>query len=236
MKIGIAAPIAAAVTLALTIAVGEVRGDVNSVVHRVTPTLAIPLAQTPQGQKIAAETARRLALADVQFTFLNKEYENDVWAKDPLGNRYRLSCVRLKATSGFAFRVDQPTVQLNQDGLTIQQNIAKVKANGINVKFQFGPCMWSSAGLGIEVDNVSFTYKFKPMVMVSQGLCHVSFDQFPDHLQISIGDMHITGVNDQITKLAKDAIREGVNSTLEGGYLRLVTSELAKVSADFCGN
>jgi hypothetical protein len=51
-----------------------------------------------------SEAAQMAALLDVEFQFLNKTSANDVYAKDPFGNRYRVSCVRFKATSGFRSR------------------------------------------------------------------------------------------------------------------------------------
>jgi hypothetical protein len=198
-------------------------------------SMAVPLAKHPQGQAMMAEAVKRVALANMQFKFLDKTYENDVWAKDPFGNKYRLPCVRFAATSGFAFRVDQPTFQLSEQGLTIQQNIARMNANGLKFKFQLGPCMNSTAGFGIDVSNVNFVYKLKPMILVEHGLCKVTYDQDPEHLRVSIGNLDITGVQHDLAKLAKDAIREGINFTLDGAYSSLVRSELTKVTAEFCG-
>ena len=202
--------------------------------NRPAETMAIPLAKHPQGQSMMAEAVKRVALADVQFKFLDKTYENDVWAKDPFGNKYRLSCVRFAVTSGFGFRVDQPTFQLNEQGLTIQQNIARMTANGLKFKFQLGPCVQSTAGFGMEVTNVNFIYKLKPMILVEHGLCRVTFDQFPEHLHATIGNLDITGVQHDLANQAKDAIREGINYTLDGGYLSLFRNELTKVTAEFC--
>jgi len=209
----------------------------NRTVKNVKPldSMATPLAKQPQAQAMMAAAVKRIALADIKFTFLDKTYEHDVWAKDPFGNKYRLSCVRFAATSGFQFRVDQPTFQLNEQGLTISQNIARINANGLKFKFQLGPCVQSTAGFGIDVSNVNFVYKMKPMIVTEHGLCKVTFDQFPDHLRVSIGSLHITGVQNDLANLAKDAIREAINMTLEGGYLSLVRSEMAKVTAEFCG-
>ena len=130
------------------IVAGTVLADKKTVktIIPVDSMAVIPLAKHPQGQAMMAEAVKRVALADVQFKFLDKTYENDVWAKDPFGNKYRLSCVRFAATSGFGFRVDQPKFQLNEQGLTIQQNIARMTANGLKFKFQLGPCMNSTAG------------------------------------------------------------------------------------------
>jgi hypothetical protein len=63
----------------------------------------------------------------------------------------------------------------------------------------------------------------------------VTYDQDPEHLRVSIGSLHITGVHDDLSKLAKDAIREGINFTLDGAYSSLVRSELTKVTAELCG-
>jgi len=208
----------------------------NRTVKNVKPvdTMATPLAKQPQAQAMMAAAVKRLALADINFKFLDKTYEHDVWAKDPFGNKYRLSCVRFAATSGFQFRVDQPTFQLNEQGLTISQNIARLNANGLKFKFQLGPCVQSTAGFGMDVNNVNFVYKLKPMILVQNGLCKVTYDQDPEHLRVSIGSLHITGVQNDLANLAKDAIREGINFTLDGAYSSLVRSELTKVAADFC--
>ena len=213
---------------------GTVLADKNTLRTTIPATsMAAPLANLPQGQAMMAEAVKQIALVNINFKFLDKTYEHDVWAKDPFGNKYRLSCVRFAATSGFAFRVDQPTFQLNEQGLTIQQNIAKINANGLKFKFQLGPCVQSTAGFGIEVNNVNFVYKLKPMILAKNGVCKVTYDQVP-HPSVSIGSLHITGVQNDLANLAKDAIREGINFTVDDVYSAVVRNVLTKAVADFC--
>lgn len=197
--------------------------------------VAKPLASYPEGQAMMAEAAKRVALANLRLTFLNKTYENDVYARDPLGNKYRVSCVRFKATSGFDFRVDVPQFTLNEQGLTIQQNIAKINANGLKFKFQLGPCVENTAGFGVALTNVNFVYKARPTLTFEDGLCKLVYNEDPEQLRVAIGGLNITGVQNDLDKLAKDAVRESMNVYLDGWYGSLVRNELTKVTAEFCG-
>jgi hypothetical protein len=197
--------------------------------------LAKPLASFPEGQAMMAEAVKRVALANLHFKFLDKTYEKDVYATDPFGNKYRVSCARFKATSGFDFRVDVPQFTLNEKGLTISQNIAKINANALKFKFQLGPCIENTAGFGVALSNVNFVYKARPMLSFENGLCKLVYNDDPDQLRVAIGGLNITGVQNDLDKLAKDAVRESMNVFLDGWYGSLVRNELTKVTAEFCG-
>lgn len=53
---------------------------------------------------------------------------------------------------------------------------------------------------------------------------------------MAIGGMNIIGLQNNLDKLAKDAVREGINFTLDGIYGSLVRNELTKITLDVCGN
>jgi len=195
----------------------------------------IPLAQYAQGQAMMAQAAQNAALLDVNFTFLNKTYEKDVWT-GPDWARVRVSCVRFKATSGFRFKVDVPSFTLTQAGLTVTQNISKIRADGLAAKFQLGACADVGVGVGVQLTDVKVVYQARPTVTFStEGACTVHWNQDTDDITVSIGDLNIIGVQNDIDKLAKDAAREAINATLDGFYGRVLKNELLKVSVGTCG-
>jgi hypothetical protein len=195
----------------------------------------MPLAGYAQGQAMMAQAAQNAALLDVNFTFLNKTYENDVWT-GPEWARVRASCVRFKATSGFQFKVDVPTFTLTPAGLTVTQNISKIKADGLSAKFQLGPCADVGVGVGVQLTDVKVVYHSRPTVTFStEGACTIHWNQDTDDITVSIGDLNIIGVQNDIDKLAKDAAREAINATLDGFYGRVLKNELLKVSVGTCG-
>lgn len=202
----------------------------------VTMAAPLPLATHPQGQQMMSQAAQNAALLDLNFQFLNKTYENDVYVRDPLGKKHRVSCVRFKSTSGFRFKVDPPAFTLTSQGLTVEQNISRLTADGLTVKVQFGPCTDFAAGIGVRLSDIKLVYKAKPMITFDQNkLCKVSWSQDTDDLHVTIGDLNITGVQNDIDKLAKNAAREALNAVLDtyfGGRLR---GELIKVSVNVCG-
>jgi hypothetical protein len=151
------------------------------------------------------------------------------------GNKYRVSCVRFKATSGFGFAIDTPKFKLDKQGLRVEQNIARITANGLKFKFQLGPCLEITAGFGISLSDVNFVYKARPFISIQDGGCKLVYNQDPEQLRVAIGGMNITGVQNDLDKLAKDAVREGINFTLDGAYGSLMRNELTKVTAEFCG-
>lgn len=199
----------------------------------------MPLAQHPQGQQMMATALKNASLVDINFQFLNKTYEDDIYGpREPItGKRPRLSCVRLKATSGFRLRVDPPQFALSMQGLTISENISKITANGITIKWQLGPCMEHAGGFGIHLSDVKFVYKARPTLTLDpEGFCKLTWNQDPDQFRVAIGGMNILGLQNDLDKLAKNAVREGLNFTLDGIYGSLVRNELTKVVFDVCGN
>lgn len=202
----------------------------------VTMAAPIPLAAHPKGQQMMAEASKNAALLDLDFKFLDKSYENDVYAKDPLGKSHRISCVRFRSTSGFHFKVDQPKFTLTAQGLTVTENIAKLTADGLTVKVQLGPCTDVGTGVGVRVSDIKVTYKARPMVSFDQSQhCKVTWSKENDELHVSIGDLNIIGVQNDLDKLAKDAVREALNAVLDTYFSGRLRGELLKVSAGVCG-
>lgn len=197
----------------------------------------IPLASFAQGQAMMAQAAQNAALLDIRFTFLNKTYENDQYVREPITNKkIRTSCIRFKSTSGFHFKVDVPQYTLTSQGLTVSQNISRIRADGLSAKFQFGACHDISVGVGVQLTDVKVVYKARPTVSFSsEGACTVHWNQDTDDITISIGDLNIFGVQNDIDKLVKDAAREAINATLDGFYGRMMRNELMKVSMGTCG-
>ncbi|MGQ0702986.1 MAG: hypothetical protein ACT4PM_07640, partial [Gemmatimonadales bacterium] len=144
----------------------QIQGNVTT-----TAVAALPLAAHPQGQQMMALAAQNTALLDVNFQFLNQTYENDVYVKEPItGKKIRTSCVQFKASSGFRFKVDQPSYTLTNQGLRVEQNIAKITADGLTAKFMLGPCVWVSTGVGVRLTDVKLVYKARPMVSFQNNL------------------------------------------------------------------
>lgn len=199
---------------------------------------ARPLASHPQGQQMMAEAAQKAALLDINFKFLNKTYENDQYVRDPITKtRIRTACLRFKASSGFRFRMDVPKFTLTNTGLTVEQNFSKISADGLTVKVQVGPCADIAAGVGIRLSNVKAVYKARPMLSFDQNnYCKLNWNLDSDDMRISIGDLNIIGVQNNIDKLAKDAVREALNAVLEAVFSGTLRSELAKISINVCGN
>ena len=199
----------------------------------------MPLAQHPQGQQMMAAAVKNASLLDINFTFLNKTYEKDVYGpRNPItGKRIRLSCVRLKVTSGFALRVDVPQFTLNLQGLTVSQNISRISNNGIKIKWQLGPCFENAGGFGFSLSDVKFVYKAHPtLTFDEQGVCRLNWNAKPDEFRVSIGDLNIYNTQNDLDKLAKDAVREAVNFTLNDILGSLMRNELTRITVDVCGN
>jgi hypothetical protein len=195
-----------------------------------------PLSTHPQGQQMMSQAAQNAALLDLNFQFLNKSYKKDVYVRDPLGKKHRVSCVRFKSTSGFRFKVDPPAFTLTSQGLTVVQNISKLTADGLTVKVQLGPCADIAAGMGVRLSDIKLVYKAKPMITFDQNqLCRVSWSRDTDELRVAIGDMNITGVQNDIDKLAKDAVREALNAVFDAYFGGKLRGELTKVSVNVCG-
>ncbi len=202
-----------------------------------TAAVPIPLASFAEGQAMMAQAAQNVALLNVKFTFLDKTYKNDQYVKDPItGKKIRTSCIRFKATSGFQFKVDVPKFTLNTQGLRVEQNISKIKADGLSAKFQLGPCHYIGYGIGVQLSDVKAVYTARPVVTFSSdGACTIHWNQDTDDTRISIGDLNMLGVQNNIDKLAKDAAREAINAALDGFYGVLLRNELMKISFGTCG-
>jgi hypothetical protein len=208
-------------------------GALNAGTNLAAP---IPLASYAQGQAMMAKAAQNAALLDIKFEFIDKTYENDQYAKEPItGKKVRTACVRFKAHSGFRFKVDVPQFTLNSQGLTVEQNISRLDADGLAAKFQFGPCQDIGVGVGLRIKDAKVTYKARPMLAFNNAGCSVSWNQDTDDTRVSIGDLNILGVQNDIDKLAKDAVREALNSALDGFYGAMMRNELMKISTVECG-
>ncbi|MGQ0702890.1 MAG: hypothetical protein ACT4PM_07125, partial [Gemmatimonadales bacterium] len=107
--------------------------------------------------------------------------------------------------------------------------------DGLTAKFMLGPCVWVSTGVGVRLTDVKLVYKARPMVSFQNNLCRVSWNQQTDELSISVGDLNITGVQNDIDKLVKDAAREAINAALDAYFGGKMRGELMKVSLNVCG-
>ena len=203
--------------------------------QQVLPT--IPLSAYAKGPGMMQQAISQLKL-DVKFTFLDKEYENDQYVREPVtGKKVRTSCVRFKATSGFQFGVDPPQYTLTPQGLTVTQNIAKIRADGLSFKFQLGPCAWVGAGFGFQMTDVKAVYKARPMLSFDgNGACKLIWSNDPNSLSVSIGDLNIYSVQNNLDKLAKDAAREAINFTLDAFFGSALRGELQKIVVNTCGS
>ena len=197
---------------------------------------SMPLANYPNGQDMLAQAMARLSL-DVGVKFLNKDYEKDVYAREPVtGRKVRVSCVRFKADSGYRFAMDPPTYNLTPQQLTITANIAKIRADGLAFKFMVGPCAWVGAGLGVQLSDVKLVYKARPLLTFDgAGACKLSWNNDPNGIAVAIGDLNVIGVQNDIDKLSKDATREALNFALDAMFGSALRGELQKVVVNTCG-
>ncbi len=237
--------VAVAVTLAAALAfpgAGNLGAQSARDKVRSGPTTAAmsarPLASHPQGQQMMAEAAQKAALLDINFKFLDKTYKDDKYVREPItGKKVRTACVRFRATSGFKFRADVPKFTLTTQGLTVEQNISKLSADGLTIKFQLGPCADISAGVGLRLSDVKVVYRARPTLSFDENnYCKLNWNLDSDDLRVSIGDLNILGVQNDIEKLAKDAVREALNATLDGFLSSRLRSELSKITVNVCGN
>lgn len=222
----------------LTIIPADVRAQLNPGGAATTAAVPIPLGTYAQGQAMMAQAAKNVALLDVNFKFIDKSYDDNTYATDPLGNKYITGCYRFKATSGFRFKVDVPTFTLTAQGLTVTQNIARLNYDGLSVKVRVLACQdIDLPSIGLRLSNLKVTYTARPMISFGQanGACTVSWNQDTDDVKITIGDLNILGVQNDIDKLAKDAVREALNLALDGFYGSLMRNELLKISTGVCG-
>jgi hypothetical protein len=222
----------------LTVVPAGLRAQLNSGAAAAVGPIPIPLGSYPQGQAMMAQAAKNAALLDVNFKFLDKSYDNNTYATDPLGNKYITGCYRFKATSGFRFKVDVPQFTLTAQGLTVTQNIAKLNYDGLSVKVRVVACQdIDLPSIGLRLSDLKVTYTARPMISFSQsnGACTVSWNQDTDDVRITIGDLNVLGVQNDVDKLAKDAVREALNLALDGFYGSLMRNELLKISTGSCG-
>ncbi len=196
---------------------------------------ALPLGASEQGRRIFEEALGNLSL-DVQFRFLDKTYKNDVYVRDPItGNKVRTACVRFKATSGFRFAIDPPRAQLTPQGLTLELNVARLEADALAVKFQLGPCTDIAGGFGVRLRDVKIAYKARPLLESRDGGCSVHLNPLPSETRISIGDLNILGVQNDLDGLAKDAVREGLNASIENFFSSVLGGSLVRAASRSCG-
>jgi hypothetical protein len=221
----------------VTVIPAGVRAQLSAGGAATTAAVPIPLGQYAQGQAMMAQAAKNVALLDVNFKFIDKSYDDNTYATDPLGNKYITGCYRFKATSGFRFKVDVPTFTLTAQGLTITQNIARLNYDGLSVKVRVLACQdIDLPSIGLRLSDLKVTYTARPMISFGQaGACTVSWNQDTDDVRITIGDLNILGVQNNIDKLAKDAVREALNLALDGFYGSLMRNELLKISTGVCG-
>jgi hypothetical protein len=201
-----------------------------------TAVAPIPLASHPQGQAMMAEAVQKAALLDVNFRFLDKEYEDNTYATDPLGNKYITGCYRFKASSGFRFKVDQPQFTLNQQGLTIVQNISTINATGLSARIRVLACQdIPLPSFGLRLSDVRLRVKANPVLTFNQsnGACSLGWSQ-PD-VEITIGDLNMLGVQNDIDKLAKRAVEEALKLALGSYYGATMRGELVKITSSVCG-
>jgi hypothetical protein len=201
---------------------------------QATQSIGTPLAAHPMGQLMMQQAMSRLS-PDIRWQFLNKTYENDQYT-NVLGKKVRTSCVRFKTTSGFTFSSDPPSFELTNTGLRVEKRINRIHANGLTFKFQLGPCMEHSAGFGVILSDVKVRYRARPVVRVdTEGYCKIAWNEDPDSLTISIGDLNILNVQNDLDKLARDAVREAANRVFKTLF-ETMRNDLTKISLDVCGN
>ena len=87
----------------------------------------------------------------------------------------------------------------------------------------------------MRLSDVKLTYKAKPIVSFQNNLCAVSWNQQTDELTVTVEDLNITGVQNDIDKLVKDAAREAINAALDAYFGGRLRGELMKVSLNVCG-
>ena len=196
----------------------------------------LPLASYANGQAMMQEAMSKL-IPDVGATFLNKDYENDVYVREPVtGKKVRVSCVQFRANSSFRFKMDPPKHSLTSQQLTVSANIAKIRADGLAIKFMLGPCNWIGAGMGVHLDDVKVVYKARPMLSFNDGGCRLVWNNDPNGITVSIGDLNVIGVQNDLDKLAKDAVREALNAALDAFFGSALRGELQKVVVKTCGS
>lgn len=195
---------------------------------------SFPLATHENGQSMMQQAMSKLA-PDVDFTFLNKTYKNDQYVQ-VAGKKVRTACVRFRATSGFRFKMDPPQFSLNTQGLTVTQTIQKIEANGLTVKFQLGPCTDIAAGIGVKMTDVKLVYRARPMLEFAGENCKLIWATDPDSIKVTIGDVNFAGVQNDLERLANNAVEDGINSSLDAFFNSVLRNELNKAVTSVCGS
>jgi len=208
--------------------------DPGQVAQQALPVL--PLATYSSGPAMLQQAMSQLK-ADVSVKFLDKDYENDVYAREPITNKkVRVSCVRFRANSGFHVAMDPPAYNLTSQQLTITAKFPRIRADSLSFKFMLGPCAWAGSGYGVQLTDVKLVYKARPMLSFDEnGACRLAWNNDPNGMAMSIGDLNIIGVQNDLDKLAKDAVREAINYSLDAVFGGALRGELQKVVLDTCG-
>jgi hypothetical protein len=160
-----------------------------------------------------------------------------VYAREPITNRkVRVSCVRFRANSGFHVVMDPPAYSLTSQQLTVTARFPRIRADSLSFKFMLGPCAWTGGGYGVQLTDVKLVYKARPMLSFdAAGSCRLAWNNDPNGMAMSIGDLNIIGVQNDLDKLAKDAVREAVNYSFDAVFGGALRGELQKLVVDACG-
>lgn len=195
---------------------------------------AIPLAAHAQGQAMMQQAVSAL-LPDVNFTFLNKTYENDQYTR-VLGERVRTACIRFRATSGLRFKMNPPQFALNTQGLTVTQTIPVIEANGLTARIQVGPCVDVTLGFGFKLSNVKLTYRARPTLSFENQVCRLHWNSDSDEVMVTIGDVNFVNVQNDLERLAKTAVEEGFNASLNTFLDAGLSAALRTAASSVCGS
>jgi hypothetical protein len=207
--------------------------NVGNVATTQIPVL--PLASHPQGLAMVQQAVGSLE-PNINFTFLNKTYENDQYVREPVtGKKVRVACLRFRATSGFRFASGAPTFVLTNQGLTVTHRIARIDADGITVRVQAGPCADIATGYGVKIRDAKITLKARPTVKYENGGCSVSLNWLPEAMRVDVGDINHIGIQNDVEKLAKNAVEDGLNNSIETFFKLGLGGGLARASTTVCG-
>jgi hypothetical protein len=91
------------------------------------------------------------------------------------------------------------------------------------------------AGFGVQLTDVKVVYKARPMLSFENGVCRMAWNGDPNGVSVAIGDLNIIGVQNDLDKLAKDAVREALNFALDATFGMALRNELQHVVVQTCG-
>jgi hypothetical protein len=151
------------------------------------------------------------------------------------GQRVRTACVRFRATSGFRFKIDPPQFTLTTQGLTVTQTIPVIDANALTFKFQLGPCADVAAGFRVKLTNVRLVYRARPTLSFDQQVCKLSMSSDSDEINVTIGGLNVINVQNDLDKLAKKAVEDGINYSLDKFLSSGLRSALTQIVNSACG-